>query len=679
MKLKLVPYPKKVTIEEGYYVGGIKIADDSPFFECFSAENGKEIEYVVDKSLMREAYRLTVSDKITVTFSCAEGRLHAEATLYKLRKQFGESIPRLKIYDYPTVERRGVQLCFGQFNVCWHKERMTKLLFDFALMGINEIYLYLEWNFYLDEYPFLPQKGINEREMREFVLMAEKYCIAVIPQVNLLGHSGMILGLERMREYKEGNSTFCPSSQKTFDFVFGLLEKICDIFPAYIIHVGGDEVSSYGVCNQCKSKREQSGSLGIFLEYFGKINEFLKAKGRKMGLWSDQLLFLQKDSRFWKNTDQEMQFCNQNLRLLQSMRDNLVVYNWWYEGEYDESCDFFRSLGLEYIVCGSTNGYVSIGADLKQTNNLYNFYSYAEHNGCVGELTSDWQNINGFMAEHVMFLFAAGAAFGWCGTANGFCKNQTEEDFLQSYAFLQYGKGKELIDYLRFVGDADGPMLSLLPDRCRGAALRNELFFQLNPLAVYVLWGQEIDIVSFGKAIEKAKELYKKCGEIDFFELPILACEFLYNKLRRFTKAFCYYHEASLAQYVNNEQFTAKLLLCETELKEFLKDFDAPYEYAMREYPKTGNDFAAEQRVLEQKKNVEKLINFISSLNDGRRALPSVENISGYFFTPKIEELFGLSGFEWQLDGCFSTSGNYKNSYFCKRIKINELREDYNE
>lgn len=679
MELKLVPYPKEVAIEEGYYVGGVRIAADSPFFEYLSDENGKQIEYVIEESLGREAYRLTILDKIVVAFSHTEGRLHAEATLYKLRKQFGGKLPRMKIYDYPAVERRGVQLCFGQFNVSWHKERMEKLLFDFALLGVNEIYLYLEWNFYLEKYPFLPKKGINEREMREFVALAEQYRIVVIPQVNLLGHSGMILSLERMREYKEGHSTFCPSSQKTLDFAFGLLDEICDIFPAYLIHVGGDEVSSYGVCDECKKKKEEFGTLGIFLEYFGKISEFLKGKGRKTGLWSDQLLKLQKDSRFWMNTDQELQFYERNLQTLQEMNDNLVVYDWWYEGEYDESCDFFRSIGIEYVVCGSTNGYVSIGADLRQTSNLYNFYSYAERNGCVGELTSDWQNINGFMAEQVMFLFAAGAAFGWCGTANGFCKNQTEEQFLEAYAFLKYGKGKELIEYLHYVGDEEGPLLSLLPERCRGVALRNELFYQLNPMAVYVLWGKKIDLLLLNGALQKAKDLYKKSGEIEFFELPILACEFLYKKLKRFSNAFTYYHEAALVQYTDEKQFNEKLLLCEVELKEFLKDFLPPYEYAKREYPKTGNDFAAEQRVLAQQKSVEKLIAFISSLRDGRRALPSVENISDYLFVPKADELFGLSAFEWQLDGCFSTSSNYENSYFCKRIKINKNREDYNE
>lgn len=679
MKLKLFPYPVRVEIYDGYYCGGIKTAAEDPLSDFINKNNGKYIVYKNDLSVKPEGYFLEVTEKrVTVTSSDFRGALYGGLTVYKLYKLYNGKIPCLKIEDYPRVKARGVQVCFGQFDVGWNADRMKRLLKDFALSGINEVYLYLEWNFRLADIPFLPETGISESDMKEFVAYAKRYGITVIPQVNLLGHSKEILDLEIMREYKEGDYTFCPSNEKTLELAYRITDALCDIFPSPVIHVGGDEVGAYGVCDLCRKKREQGGALNIFFEYFGKIAKRLGSRGRKAGLWSDQILKLQKDSRFWINTDQELNFYEDNVKRLKSIAENIVVYDWWYEGEYDESADFFRSLGVVYYACASTNGYVSSGADLNQMNNIYNLYAYAERAGASGELITDWMNVNGFVAEHCLLLIAAGAVLGWCGAENGFTKNQSYSEFLRYASEVYYGNEK--VCYYMFYTGTDGELLSGLPEKCRGLTLRNDMFFQINPVFLYVAFGKEISEYSdFEKRISYAEKLYDKAGKTEFLDLPIIATRFILKKVAVMQEAFGYYNLAAKAQFYNKKEFEQNLCRCAEKLKGFLPQYDAPEKYIKNIYGKTGGDNLTYKRLLEQKKNLLRLIKYLGSDDIKKFPLPSVENLSEHFFSPFTDELFGTLTLNWQKQGKYSTASDYRKGYFYSPIKAQKIRNDYDE
>ena len=611
MKVKLFPYPKKLELKNVYFGDGIFATADNPISDFLNDKNGIQIEYVKNDSIKREGYNLYIEErKITIEHSDKLGAFYGGLTLFKLKTLYGKKIPCMIVSDYPTISVRGVQICFGQFDVKWNPERMKKLLKNLVLSGVNEIYLYLEWNFYFKELPFLPQSGINESDMQEFVRLAERYGITVVPQVNLLGHSKEILDLEIMRDYKEGDSTFCPAQEKTVDLACKIIDKLCDIFPSKIIHVGGDEVGSYGNCEQCKEKKQNGGALSIFFDYFEKLNSRLKLRNRKIGLWSDQILKLLKDSRFWINTDQELQFYESNMRRLKNMADNLVVYNWWYNGAYDESSEFFTSNGIEHYACGSTNGYVSCGWDLSQINNLYNFYSHAERNGAKGQVTTDWMNVNGFIAEHCLLIMAAGVAMGWCGAKNGFTENQTLEEFLYLAATVYYGKPKQVLDYLLYSGTS-GELFSGLPEKCKGLVLRNEMYLQLNPIAIYCLWGKDIyEYSEFEKRVEKALKLYNDAGKPEFLDIPIIAARFVLEKVKIFKCAFFYYNKAAKVQWDNKEMFEKNLNLCADKLEEFLYCYNEPKRYIKKVYIKTGSDFLADKRIDKQKQNLKSFIKY---------------------------------------------------------------------
>jgi len=86
----------------------------------------------------------------------------------------------------------------------------------------------------------------------------------------------------------------CAGSEKTFEFLFALLDEVLEIFPFSHIHIGGDEAvkSEWKRCARCQRVMREQGIKdehelqGYFLN---RVIEYLKARGREAIVWNDGL------------------------------------------------------------------------------------------------------------------------------------------------------------------------------------------------------------------------------------------------------------------------------------------------------------------------------------------------------------------------------------------------------
>mgnify|MGYP001477556592 CR=1 FL=1 len=102
---------------------------------------------------------------------------------------------------------------------------------------------------------------------------AAKRFVTVIPEVEMPGHASAAIasyphlscrGVQIPVETNWGifEEVFCPGKESTFEFLEGVLEEVVEIFPAELIHIGGDEAprARWKECTHCQ-QRMKDGDL----------------------------------------------------------------------------------------------------------------------------------------------------------------------------------------------------------------------------------------------------------------------------------------------------------------------------------------------------------------------------------------------------------------------------------
>ncbi len=151
----------------------------------------------------------------------------------------------------------------------------------------------------------------TQDQIREVVDYAARRGISVIPEIDLPGHM-----LSALAAYPELGCTggpyevastwgvkkdvLCVGKESAFDFIFGVLEEIMDLFPSEYINIGGDEVPKdrWNACPLCQAKIKELGlydhagfTAGQYLQNWvnRRVQDFLNEHGRKLIGWEEIL------------------------------------------------------------------------------------------------------------------------------------------------------------------------------------------------------------------------------------------------------------------------------------------------------------------------------------------------------------------------------------------------------
>ncbi len=289
----------------------------------------------------KEGYRMTVTEKeITIEGSTPKGVFYGIQTLRKalpLRQEATAiEIPAVIIEDAPRFAYRGMMLdvCRHFFPLSFVKQYIDMM----ALHNINTFHWHISddqgWRIEIKKYPELTAKGsvrkrtvvgrntglfdytpyggyYTQEEAKEIVRYAAERYITVIPEIDMPGHM-----LAALHAYPELGCTggpyevcpmwgvfddiLCAGNPKVYDFVKGVLDEICDIFPSEIIHIGGDEAprTRWQHCDKCQEMiRKQSlkadgkyPAEAKLQGYFTSVVEdHLTSKGRRILGWDEIL------------------------------------------------------------------------------------------------------------------------------------------------------------------------------------------------------------------------------------------------------------------------------------------------------------------------------------------------------------------------------------------------------
>ena len=288
------------------------------------------------KSDNPDAYTLSVSKQgVRIQGASASGVFRGMQTLRKaIGTESGDTLllPYATIQDEPRFPYRGVMLDCARhhFSVDFIKRYIDVM----ALHGCNTLHWHLTddqgWRFEVKSMPELTQKGsirkqtvigrnsgvydgqeygrglyYTQEQCRDIVRYAAERHIQVIPEIDLPGH--MVAALHVYPElgctggpyevwplWGVADDVLCAGNPKTLPFLKKVLDETADVFPASMIHIGGDESPRvrWKNCPKCQAKMKELG-LKHEAELQTYINKELEAhlsqRGRTLIGWDETL------------------------------------------------------------------------------------------------------------------------------------------------------------------------------------------------------------------------------------------------------------------------------------------------------------------------------------------------------------------------------------------------------
>lgn len=328
--LKLIPAPSSVNIicENKIAITHISLGENllsdnaaKDFIDFCRLPSGDEnITFNIDSTLDEEEYILKTGEIITITASCAAGQLYALQTLKQIFFQQNFNIFEFEIKDKPRYRIRGFMLDAGRyfFPVADVKLMIRRM----AYHKLNLFHFHLTedqgWRIEIKKYPRLTEIGskrertnfnhkahsgfYTQADIKEIVDYAHSFCIKVMPELDIPGHSRAAIAaysnltcferdLPVADHWGVKHDVLCVGRERTMKFVSGVLDEFFEMFPDEYIHIGGDEVPKHRwhLCPDCQRKMRELGLKNedeLQCWFMNTVKDYCTAHGKQVFMWS---------------------------------------------------------------------------------------------------------------------------------------------------------------------------------------------------------------------------------------------------------------------------------------------------------------------------------------------------------------------------------------------------------
>ncbi len=307
---------------------------------------GGSVSLLLDGSLEAEAYRLTIDEeRVEIRGGAAAGVFWGAQTLRQLfgpdafrraplRPDVPRSVPAGVVEDAPRFGWRGMML-----DVARHfmpKEGVLRYLDLLAAHKLNVFHFHLTddqgWRVEIKRHPRLTEAGswrarskwghrnsplweerphggfYTQDDIREIVAYAESLHIAVVPEIDIPGHSQAAISayphlgnadvvdteaLTVWDTWGVSKNVLAPT-EDVLRFYEGVFEEVLDLFPSTFVHVGGDECPKdqwkASAAAQARVKElGVEGEDGLQSWFIRHFDQWLSARGRRLIGWDEIL------------------------------------------------------------------------------------------------------------------------------------------------------------------------------------------------------------------------------------------------------------------------------------------------------------------------------------------------------------------------------------------------------
>ncbi len=329
----------------------------------------------------QQGYRLEIRPEGLALASETEqglfyGLMTLRLILLEAQSERRRGIAATSIVDWPAIEMRGYEEDYGRDQVST-MEDLRRTILRLAQYKMNSFLMYIEPDHFV--YKFDPNISTDYdrftmAEIRELVAYAKRYYVQIIPVIELLGHTEMLLRHERYKRIAEmptGGGDLCPTSEETWEVVANIINELAPAFNGKYFHTGLDESMAIGQ-GRSKEAVEKYGIAKVYADYYNRLNRLIRKNGQTMMMYGDIVM---------NHPD-----------ILTMLDKDIVLVSWDYiPRDRYESLYRFAELGFKTVTLSGmwdwSQAYPLSGAAFK---NIDAFTKQGLEKGTMGHFVSDW-------------------------------------------------------------------------------------------------------------------------------------------------------------------------------------------------------------------------------------------------------------------------------------------------
>ncbi len=299
--------------------------------------------FQTDPSIPAEGYVMEIQpEKIVLSSFDENGAFYGLQTLFQLVRQEKGALPCCRIEDAPRFRYRGFMIDSGRhfFPV----DAVKRMIDQCAKLKLNVFHWHLseDQGFRIEskKFPKLNEIGswrteedgsryggfYTQEEIKDVVAYAHAQYMAVVPEIDLPGHTtAMVAAYPELSCSGEPAQVechwgifpriLCAGNEKVYDFLYELLDEVCELFPDGYFHIGGDEApkEEWEKCPKCQEVIREKGlkdEEALQALFTARLVEYLNGKGKTVIGWNEILssgdLGLGAVAQYW--TDQGAEY-----------------------------------------------------------------------------------------------------------------------------------------------------------------------------------------------------------------------------------------------------------------------------------------------------------------------------------------------------------------------------------
>lgn len=276
--------------------------------------NKVQLSEITSKSVSLESYRIEINENIVeINVADIHAVLYAFYTIKQLLDKYEGCLPSGTIVDYPQLKERRLHVDMGRkfFSKEWIINRIKQL----SKLKMNTLQLHFSENkgfrIECETAPrIVSQDGyLTKRDIKDILVIAQKYGIQIIPSLDTPGHVEHIL--KSYPEYGQrgvdgqlSDVALDVTNDEAVQFIKRLYSEYIELFTGcQVFHIGGDEYMEFDrapftttykpILNAFAKETfgEEYNWKDVIVNYINQISEHVAQAGFIPRIWNDGVFY----------------------------------------------------------------------------------------------------------------------------------------------------------------------------------------------------------------------------------------------------------------------------------------------------------------------------------------------------------------------------------------------------
>ena len=250
-------------------------------------------------------------------------------------------------------------------NAVLNVETVKKLVRVLSMLGYNELQLYMEDTYEVDNEPMFGylRGRYTKLEMKEMNDYAQKYDVELVPCIQTLAHLNQIKRWTQYGDCFDCNDILLCGDERVYQLIENIFSTLADCFTSRKIHLGMDEAHMLGRGNYL-TKNGHHNPVEVFISHLSKVTSIAERYGFKPMIWGDMFYRLLNDGAYYENSG-KVQF---DESVIKSLPKNVELVYW----------DYYSTQKEHYNQMFSS--YAQFENEIRFASGVWKFVGWVPHN-----------------------------------------------------------------------------------------------------------------------------------------------------------------------------------------------------------------------------------------------------------------------------------------------------------